>query len=106
MKLAIQTDSLTQDFGSLRALDSLTIQVQEGIIFGFLGPNGSGKTTTISLLLGLLAPTLGSAQVLGFDTRTQGDEIRANSGALLEHTGLYEQLSAAQILFTIAQTSA
>ena len=98
MKMTIITDNLTRDFGSLRALDSLEMEVPEGTIFGFLGPNGAGKTTTIGLLLGLLAPTLGSAKVLGFDIRTEGDEIRRNSGALLEHTGLYEQLSAADNL--------
>ena len=65
-----------------------------GIIFGFLGPNGSGKTTTINMLLGLLEPTDGRAEVQGFDTRTQAGEIRACTGALLEHHGLYEQLSA------------
>jgi ABC-2 type transport system ATP-binding protein len=64
------------------------------MIFGFLGPNGAGKTTTINLLLGLLEPTHGRAEVLGFDTQTQADEIRARTGALLEHSGVYEQLSA------------
>jgi ABC-2 type transport system ATP-binding protein len=59
-----------------------------------LGPNGAGKTTTIRLLLGLLEPTAGRAKVLGFDTRTQADEVRTHTGALLEHSGLYEQLSA------------
>jgi ABC-2 type transport system ATP-binding protein len=63
-------------------------------VFGFLGPNGAGKTTTIRLLLGLIEPTSGSASVLGFDTRTHGAEIRARAGALLEHAGLYERLSA------------
>jgi ABC-2 type transport system ATP-binding protein len=78
----------------VRALDGLTIEVPRGIVFGFLGPNGAGKTTTIRLLLGLLDPTSGSARVLGFDTRTQAGEIRSHSGALLEHTGLYERLTA------------
>jgi len=64
------------------------------MIFGFLGPNGAGKTTTIRLLLGLLEPTEGRVEVLGFDTKTQADEIRCRTGALLEHSGLYERLSA------------
>lgn len=91
---AIRTDNLTRDFGALRALDHLKLEVPSGIIFGFLGPNGAGKTTTIRLLLGLLGPTEGEAHVLGFDARTQADEIRLRTGALLEHTGLYERLSA------------
>lgn len=92
--MAIQTDKLTYDFGSLRAVDNLTIEVSAGTIYGFLGPNGAGKTTTINLLLGLLVPTIGNASVLGFDVRKQGDMIRGNVGALLEYTGLYEQLNA------------
>lgn len=92
--LAIRTENLTRDFGKIRAVDNLSIEVPSGIIFGFLGPNASGKTTTIHLLLGLLEPTSGRVEVLGFDTRTQADEVRARSGALLEHAGLYEQLSA------------
>lgn len=91
---AIVTQNLSRDFGSVHAVDSLTLEVPHGIVFGFLGPNGAGKTTTIRLLLGLLAPTSGSARVLGFDTATQVDEIRASTGALLEHHGLYERLSA------------
>jgi ABC-2 type transport system ATP-binding protein len=92
--MAIRTENLTRDFASVRALDGLSIEVASGEIFGFLGPNGAGKTTTINLLLGLLEPTAGRAEVLGFDTRTQADEVRERVGALLEHTGLYEQLSA------------
>src|ERR1700681_2471523 len=93
-ELAIRTNVLTRSYGTVRALDDLTIEVPSGSVFGFLGPNGAGKTTTIRLLLGLIEPTSGSAEVLGFDTRTQGDQIRARSGALLEHSGLYERLSA------------
>ncbi|RPI83008.1 MAG: ABC transporter ATP-binding protein [Chloroflexi bacterium] len=91
---AIVTQDLTRDFGSVRAVDGLTLEVPNGIVFGFLGPNGAGKTTTIRLLLGLLAPTGGSAQVLGYDVIRQADEIRTRTGALLEHHGLYERLSA------------
>ncbi len=93
-ELAIRTDGLARYFGATRAVDGISFEVPKGIVFGFLGPNGSGKTTTIRLLLGLLEPTQGRAEVLGFDTRTQATEIRARCGALLEHDGLYEQLSA------------
>ena len=96
--LAIRTTDLSRDFGPVKAVDGLSLEVAAGTVFGFLGPNGSGKTTTIRLLLGLLEPTRGSAQVLGFDSLTQGDEVRARTGALLEHSGLYERLSAADNL--------
>ena len=93
-KMAIRIQSLTRDFGSVRALDNLSLEIQAGIIFGFLGPNGAGKTTTIRLLLGLIEPAAGRAEVLGYDTCTQADEIRSQVGALLEHNGIYEQMSA------------
>jgi len=92
--LAIQTSALSRTFGSLIAVDHLSLKVNPGTIFGFLGPNGAGKTTTIRLLLGLLTPTSGQGKVLGFDTRTQADQIRAHTGALLENSGIYERLSA------------
>ncbi len=91
---AIRTDGLTRDFSTVRAVDGLTMEVPTGSVFGFLGPNGAGKTTTIRLLLGLLEPSAGRAEVLGFDTRRQSGEIRLRSGALLEYNGLYERLSA------------
>lgn len=91
---AIRTEALTRAFKTVRAVEGLNLEVPPGIVFGFLGPNGSGKTTTIRLLLGLLEPTQGRAEVLGFDTRTQAQAIRERAGALLEHTGLYERLSA------------
>ncbi len=93
-EIAICTENLTRDFDTVRAVDSLSLEVPQGIVFGFLGPNGSGKTTTIRLLLGLLEPTGGRAESLGFDTRTQAGAIRERAGALLEHHGLYERLSA------------
>ena len=93
--LAIQTENLTYSFPNrICALEGLSIKVPQGNIFGFLGSNGSGKTTTIHLLLGLLKATSGGAKVLGFDTNTQSTEIRDRTGVLLEHTGLYERLSA------------
>lgn len=90
----IRTENLVRHFEAVHAVDGITFEVPAGIVFGFLGPNGSGKTTTIRLLLGLLEPTSGRAEVLGYDTRTQAAVIRQRSGALLENTGLYERLSA------------
>jgi ABC-2 type transport system ATP-binding protein len=91
---AIETSDLTRDFKTVRAVDRVSMVIPQGAIFGFLGPNGAGKTTMIRLLLGLHEPTDGSARVLGFDTRTESGYIREQTGALLEHTGLYERLSA------------
>ncbi len=91
---AIVTENLSRDFGNVHAVKDLTLDVPAGIVFGFLGPNGAGKTTTIRLLLGLLSPTTGSARVLGYDIVAQADEIRARTGALLEHHGLYERMTA------------
>lgn len=96
--LAIQAEGLVRDFGPIRALDHLSLEVPAGIVFGFLGPNGAGKTTAIRAFLGLVEPTAGSARVLGFDTRREGDQIRERAGALLEHHGLYERLTAEQNL--------
>jgi ABC-2 type transport system ATP-binding protein len=93
-ELAVETQELTRTFGDLRAVDSVSLRVPRGTIFGFLGPNGAGKTTMIRLLLGLLEPTSGQARVLGFDVRTQADQVRQRTGALLEHSGIYERLSA------------
>jgi ABC-2 type transport system ATP-binding protein len=91
---AIEVHDLSFDYGKLRAVDHVSFSVERGDIFGFLGPNGAGKTTTIHLLLGLLEPTGGRAEVMELDTRTHGGEVRAQTGALLEHTGLYDQMSA------------
>ena len=91
---AISTENLKRDFDNVRAVDNLTLEVPRGIVFGLLGPNGSGKTTIIRLLLGLLEPSSGQAEVLGLDTRAQAGAIRERAGALLEHHGLYEKLSA------------
>lgn len=91
---ALRTTQLTRDFASVRAVDGISLEVAPGTVFGFLGLNGAGKTTTIRLLLGLLEPTSGQAEVLGFNVRSQADEIRARCGSLLEHNGIYERLSA------------
>jgi ABC-2 type transport system ATP-binding protein len=93
-QIAIRIDKLYRTFGAITAVDRLTLEIPQGVVFGFLGPNGAGKTTTIRLLLGLLEATSGRVDVLGFDPRYQGDEIRQRSGALLEQPGIYDRLSA------------
>ncbi|PKO12037.1 MAG: ABC transporter ATP-binding protein [Chloroflexi bacterium HGW-Chloroflexi-10] len=92
--VAIKTMGLSRSFDTVQALDQVSFEVESGVVFGFLGPNGSGKTTTIRLLLGLLEPSAGRAEVLGMDPIRNGQEVRENCGALLEQTGLYERLSA------------
>src|SRR5579859_3330641 len=95
---AIYTENLTRDFGTARVVDNLSLTVPPGTVFGFLGPNGAGKTTTIRLLLGLLEPTSGRAEVLGFDSHKQDQAVRERTGALLEYSGIYERLSAEENL--------
>ena len=96
--LALETESLCRDFKNVQALRDVNLQVPAGAVFGFLGPNGAGKTTMIRLLLGLLQPTAGRARVLGLDTIDQAGEIRELTGALLEHAGIYERLTAEENL--------
>ena len=75
--LAIHTEDLTRRFGDFVAVDHLNLDVPAGQVLGYLGPNGSGKTTTIRMLLGLLHPSEGRAEVLGLDVATQPDAVRA-----------------------------
>jgi ABC-2 type transport system ATP-binding protein len=89
----IRTDDLTKDYGRVRGLDSLTLEVQEGEVVGFLGPNGSGKTTTIRLLLDLIRPTRGSASVGGFDCQRQSLRARRLIGYLPGEMPVYPELS-------------
>ncbi len=95
---AVHAEGLTRDFGALRAVDHLDLVVPRNSVFGFLGPNGAGKTTTLRLLLGLLEPTGGRALIFGRDPSREGETVRAECGALLEHHGLYERLTAVENL--------
>jgi ABC-2 type transport system ATP-binding protein len=90
----IVINNLTHRFGEHIAVDGLTLDVQRGEIFGFLGHNGAGKTTTIRLLNGLLFPSFGEMRVLGFDPRQDGPALRAHTGVLTETPSLDERLSA------------
>ena len=90
---AVHTEKLTKVFGSLKAVDEVTFDISRGEVFGVLGPNGSGKTTTIRVLCGLLAPTSGSATVAGFDVRTQSEDIRRNIGYMSQKFGMYDDMT-------------
>jgi ABC-2 type transport system ATP-binding protein len=89
----IHTSSLTKKFGDFTAVDQVSFEVFPGEVVGYLGPNGSGKTTTIRMLLGLLLPTSGKALVLGSDPTTQADFIRSQVGYMSQKFGLYDDLT-------------
>src|SRR5437868_9720203 len=91
---AIEMIDLCKTFGSLKAVDHLSLTVQQGEIFGLLGPNGSGKTTTINMISGLSIPTAGEARVMGHDVRHAARQVRQVLGAVPQETALYEELSA------------
>ena len=95
---AVHTEKLTKIFGEVTAVDNVTFDINRGEVFGVLGPNGSGKTTTIRMLCGLLTPTSGAATVAGFDVRTQSEEIRRNIGYMSQRFGMYEDLTVAENL--------
>ena len=94
MKTVIQTDGLTKYFDDFCAVDSVTFQVQAGEVVGYLGPNGSGKTTTIRMLMGLLLPSGGSASVLGHDIVGEPERIRQQVGYMSQKFALYDELTA------------
>ena len=85
--------NLTKRFGDFTAVDHISFSAYAGEILGYLGPNGSGKTTTIRMLLGLLLPTEGSAAVLGYDVRQQSELIRLNVGYMSQKFALYNDLT-------------
>lgn len=91
---AIRTDNLTKDFGSLRAVDSVSLQVEEGEIFGLLGPNGAGKTTLISVLVTMRRPTSGDADVNGNNVLKDPSGVRRSIGIVFQDPSLDEELTA------------
>jgi ABC-2 type transport system ATP-binding protein len=90
---AIRTENLTKRFGDLTAVDSLTISVQEGEIFGLVGPDGAGKTTTMRLLTAIMEPTSGDAWVAGHHIVTDAEAIKDDIGYVSQRFGLYPDLS-------------
>ena len=90
---AIVAENLTRRFGNFTAVNNISFDVRRGEIFGFLGPNGSGKTTTIRMLLGLLHPTSGNATVLGYDIVRNSEALRRRVGYVSQRFSLYPDLS-------------
>src|SRR5512140_148240 len=86
-------DNLTRRFGDFVAVDHVSFEINPGEIVGYLGPNGSGKTTTIRMLLGLLSPDEGSATVLGFDSYRQTEQVRARVGYMSQKFAIYDDLT-------------
>ncbi len=94
----IEATGLTRRFGKLTAVDGLDLEVHRGEVFGFLGPNGAGKSTAIRMLVGLLAPSGGTARVLGFTLPDGVEELRTRVGYMTQKFSLYEDLSVAENL--------
>lgn len=93
MNFAIVIDNLVKDYGEVKAVDGLTLRIPEGEIFGLLGPNGSGKTTTINCLSGLINPTSGLLKVAGFDVQKESSKVKRVLGICPQETALFPYLS-------------
>ena len=89
----LSIDGLTKDYSDVRAVDGLTLAIHEAEVFGLLGPNGSGKTTTINCITGLLKPTKGRVRIGGFDVQTDGQKARALLGVSPQETAVYTTLT-------------
>jgi ABC-2 type transport system ATP-binding protein len=98
----IELDALTMHYGSLRALDSLSLTIPQGQFFAFLGPNGAGKTTAIKLLTGLMRPTSGSVRICGMDIQTQHLQAKALLGYVPDVAAFYEKLTPHEFMGFIA----
>ena len=99
----IDVHGLTKSFEGRKVVSDLDLKVNRGQIYGFLGPNGSGKTTTIRMLCGLLTPDGGSGTCLGFDIRRQADQIKRQVGYMTQKFGLYEDLTIRENLVFVAR---
>jgi ABC-2 type transport system ATP-binding protein len=101
--IAIEVEGLTKSFDGRPAVRDLTMRVKRGLIYGFLGPNGSGKTTTIRMLCGLLTPDSGRGTCLGYDIRTDAEKIKTHVGYMTQRFSLYDDLSVRENLEFIAR---
>ncbi len=101
--IAISVSGLSKSFGGREVVHDLSMQVKRGSIYGFLGPNGSGKTTTIRMLCGLLTPDRGEGTCLGYDIRRDGEEIKRRVGYMTQRFSLYQDLSVRENLEFVAR---
>ncbi len=101
--IAIEVEGLTKSFGDRVVVRDLSMRVKRGTIYGFLGPNGSGKTTTIRMLCGLLTPDSGRGTCLGYDILTQAEKIRVHVGYMTQRFSLYQDLSVRENLEFVAR---
>lgn len=93
MTAVVRTEALHKRFGDLVAVHSLDLEIRRGEVFGLLGPNGSGKTTTIRMLCGLVQPTSGTALVAGYDITREAEQVRRRIGYMSQRYGLYDELT-------------
>lgn len=98
----ISVKDLTRRFGDFTAVDHITFDIEPGQVVGYLGPNGSGKTTTIRMLLGLIRPSEGSARVISYDSATQSELVRAHTGYMSQKFALYNELTGRENLIFYA----
>jgi ABC-type multidrug transport system ATPase subunit len=105
MSSIIRVTGLTKHFGELKAVDSLSFSVEQADIYGFLGQNGAGKSTTIRMLLTLIAPSAGEIEIFGMNLRTHRREILRKVGAVIERPDLYKYLTAYENLSLFARMS-
>lgn len=103
MNYAIATQSLSRSFDGKPAVDGIDLRVERGVLYGFLGPNGAGKSTTIKMLTGLLAPSAGTATLLGYDLARDSIEIKRRTGVVPEDHCLFENLTAREYLTFIGR---
>ena len=101
--IVIDVHGLTKKFNGRAVVRDLSLQVKRGTIYGFLGPNGSGKTTTIRMLCGLLTPDEGTGTCLGYDIRTETEKIKRQIGYMTQRFSLYQDLSVKENLEFVAR---
>ena len=105
MSTIISVNNLTKDFKEVKAVDNLSFQVNEGEVYGFLGQNGAGKSTTIRMLLSLITPSAGDIEIFGLNLKSHRKEILKQTGAIIERPDLYKYLSAFENMRLFASLS-